>query len=612
MSFPDIRGRIVAYDTEATGLKWWTDRVFGFSIAVSRTEGYYWDIRRHPEAWEWWREECKYARLIVAHNFKYDYHISRESGVTMSIDNGNCTVVRAALIDEHRLTYNLDSLGKDCIGVGKTQDIWPRLAEMFGGKPTLNAQIMNLPKAPESLVASYAIPDATTCFGLWEWQEAEIAKQGLEKVHDLERRLMPVIIRMEKRGVPVDVEETERAIKRIDDIAKREQHELDQMAGFATNPNPSSSIHKLFVPENRGTTEKPEWYSNCGTRLTTTDAGKASLDADALRAMKHPAAKKILMVRKLLKTRDTFMKGHILGHHHNGIIHANYNQTKSDNDLGTGTGRFSINEPALQQIHKRDKEIAAIVRSLFLPFEGQDWLCADWGQFEQRWFGHYARNATIIETYRENPRADFYQTVSNLTGIPRDAQYAGDGKNTKQLTLGSIFGMSAGRMAEECGLPFTIEKGRNGREWKRPGPEAEELFAKFYGAVPGIREFLDGASSVAKQRGYVITAGGRHIRFPGGHSTHKAGGLILQGSAGDALKQKMIELDAEFEGTETQLMLCVHDENDFSAPRGDMRISKRIEEIYTDFSSAGAAIKCRIPITCDVGRGANWWQACKD
>lgn len=604
---------VVAVDTETTGLRWWADRIFGISIAAPDGNSWYWDVRKHPETLRWLADELPRCRHVVNHNLKFDAHFLREAGVGLSIGNDrlDCTMIRAALIDEHLLTYDLDALGVKYVGVGKDTNVYERLAAMFGGKPTKAAQVKNLERAPESLVAPYAKQDAVTALQLWQWQNDEIEKQGLGQVLQLERDLLPVLLDMERGGVRVDVERATAAVTDITRRVDRMQQELNELAGFDVNPNPSQSIHRLFNPKPRAD-GAPGFVLCDGTTAETTENGAPSLDAACLRRMKHPAAALILRLRKLIKTRDTFLLGHVLGHHHDGVIHANYNQTKSDNDLGTGTGRLSVNNPALQQIHKRDADIAAVVRSIFLPDLGDDWVCNDWAQMDFRVFAHYVKNPAILQRYADDPATDFHKLAAELTGLPRSPRFAGD-PNAKQINLGLVFGMGQGKLAQEMGLPFTVEYDeRRKREWLRPGPEAIEVFERYHDAIPGVLELLNNASSVAKSRGYVKTIMGRRIRFPRGQFTHKAGGLIFQGSAADALKVKLVEthdyLSASGAG---RLLLNVHDEFDTSVARGRSDVHAELTRIITTFNGVSTPIAFRVPILSDQGVGPNWWEACK-
>lgn len=624
--FPRLRDyQYLALDTETTGLQWWADKIFGVAISTPDGNDWYWDVRRNPEALEFLKREIPECKLIICHNAKFDWHMCREAGIIFPEKRIDDTMIRAALIDEHLMSYDLDSLGKKYLDVGKDSDIWEDLAQIFGGKPTKNAQIQNLPRAPASLAGRYAKIDTRVTLRLWEWQREEIDKQGLSEVVDLERRLLPVMVEMERGGVRVDIEAAEKAVKDIDRQAKTAQYQLNSLAGFEVNPNPSNSIKELFKPKKD---ENGNWVVRDGTIVATTPAGAPSIDAEALRSMKDPAAALILKLRKLIKTRDTFLKGHILGHHNYGFIHANYNQTKSDNDLGTGTGRLSVNSPALQQIHKRDADIASVVRALFLPDDPtHDWVCNDWAQMDFRVFAHYVNDPRILKMYEDNPDTDFHRLAADLTGLPRSPRFAGD-PNAKQINLGLVFGMGQGKLAAEMGLPYTVEKQYTGlgcpeceeqtctkhvKEWTKPGPQAIEVFNKYHAAIPGVQDLLKNASSVAKSRGFVRTVMGRHIRFPRGQFTHKAGGLIFQGSAADALKVKLIELHEylKSENCGARLLLNVHDEFDTSVPADRQDIKDNISRIVTKFDGVGTPIKFRIPVRTDQGSGPNWWEASK-
>jgi DNA polymerase I-like protein with 3'-5' exonuclease and polymerase domains len=411
---------------------------------------------------------------------------------------------------------------------------------------------------------------------------------------------------METEGVEVDVELAEKAVRGLTERIDTMQGDLNTLAGFEVNPNPSGSITDLFKPT---LGDDNEWYLIDGTKADKTEGGKASINAECLRRMKHPAAKMILDLRKMLKTRDTFLSGHILGHQHDGIIHCNYNQTKNDSEAGTGTGRLSITNPALQQIPSRDVAIKSLVRPIFKADLGAKWLGMDWSQFEFRVANHYGQVPAILKAYHDNPNLDFHQLVSDMTGIPRNAQYAG-GPSSKAINLGLAFNMGSGRLAQECGLPYTEEEGPNGNVYLKAGPEAMALFEKYHAANPGMRNTAQKASSIAKERGYVHSAMGRHIRFPGGQFVHKASGLIYQATSADCMKQKLIELDAYLKEHQCgRLLLTVHDEVGISLDNDSVHHAEEIARIYTTFDGRECPIALRVPITCDWGLGDNWLEA---
>lgn len=597
---------VVAVDTETNGLDWTVNRMFGFSVTTAAGSGY-WDIREQPEALVWLRKQAEqYSGILVNQNLKFDLHMMLNEGVDFKQAKKQCTMIRACLIDEHLFEYNLDSLARKYLGKTKENDIYPVLASMFGGQPTRNSAMKHLHRAPASVVRPYAIVDTELAYELWHWQEQEIKKQDLSQVWNLEYRLFPHIFDMERRGIKVDIDEAKMRQEMITPEIDRIRRQLDAMAGFPVNPNPSASIHKLFEPKRN---EQGYWVANDGTILEETGAGKPSIGSEALERMKHPAAKMIQRVRKLIKARDTFIGGHILGHERNGYVHPNINQTKGDETGGTGTGRLSYTQPALQQIPARDREIASIVRPIFRPDEGQGWAYCDLDQFELRIFHHFVNNPGIIKAYRDNPDLDGHQIVADLTGLPRNAGKSG-GVSAKQLNLGAVFNMGGGSMAEKMGLPFTMEEIQIGNKtiiYRKPGPEAQDIIDTYFRMVPGVKEIAKKAKSIATSRGYVKSIMGRHLRFPGKQFTHKASGLVYQSSSADLNKSNIINT-CEYlksECPEGRLLLSIHDELSFSLPwEGSMRHLHEMKRIIQHHPNI------RVPIRTDFSALSNtWWEA---
>lgn len=605
----------VAVDVETFGLNWWQPDQGIYGVAISYPDGtdVYFDIRRQPEGLAWLRKQR--PKKVVNHNMKFDLHMLWSVGVKWDPSVCECTMVRASLIDEHLKSYSLDNLAKKYLKASKVDDIYEKLAEKFGGPVNRKTQIKNLHRADPQLVAKYAKTDTRLAMRLWEWQEDEIKRQGLRSIVDFEQRLFPAVFDMERRGVRVDVAKAVESSGKLTVEIERTRKQLNEEAGFNCNPNPSGDIHKLFKPTQR---KDGVWVACDGTELPSTPAGKASINTEALRNMKHPAAAMIVKIRKWLRCRDTFLKGHVLGHQYEGILHPNINQVKGDMG-GTGTGRFSYTQPALQQIPARDKDIAAIMRPIFIPDEGALWGCWDYEQFEFRMFSHYVDDPGIIKMYRDNPKVDYHQMVADLTGLPRNAPVSG-GPNAKQLNLSMIYDMGEASIARTLDLPLDDElhtfTGKDGKQvsYYKAGPEAKRIIEQYHAAIPGVRALYDKVKSVGKMRGYVRSIAGRHMRYPNGYGLNKAKAILCQGSSADCMKQKIVEIYDYFQSEEPEcrMYLSVHDEINLGIPKHHPRLLKVIRDvrnILETFDGKRCPIALKVPIKTDFGIGYNWAEA---
>lgn len=627
MSYPNLTGRIVCADIEATGLEWWKgDHAFGVGIAYRDgpdIREFYYDLRLGQNR-AWFEHAMQDVKLWVNHYVKYDCHMMREGGYRYPRDRVHCTMIREALIDENKYEYGLDLLMLKYLGYGK-EEIWGELAQLFGGPATRKAQILNLSRAPVDLVGRYAKVDARGALLVWEKQEEIIRAEALERVQHLEMRLLQVLIDCERDGVRVDLDRARAAHKKLNAMAWDTQRALNRAAGCEVNANSPIQTKKLLGVHLR---DDGYWYMGDGLRLESNaptkaelrkaleekrpPVGSAKVDSVKMQQCTLPAAQLIVDLRGLTKARDTMIEQYMLNMSYQGYIHASFNQTRTEDGNGIYTGRISISDPALQQIHKRNKKMAAIVRACFVPDEGTIWYCYDWSQKDFRVFAHFLNDLRINEVYAKDPNTDFHGMVAALTGLPRDRDQKTGGANAKQINLACVFGMGAGELAKQCNLPYTV----SAKGYLVAGPEAKAMFAKYHSNIPGVRKLQQSVESVAKTRGHIVTQLGRRIRFPGGYNSHKAAGLLYQATAADAMKVKMVEIAdllaqaPEYPG---RLMFPVHDEFDHSlTPEGIAAgIPQEIKALLERFDGVQTPMKYRIPIIADMGSGPDWWEASK-
>lgn len=625
MEFPRLRDfPYFAYDTETTGLHWPVDRMFAFSISTPDGKDYYYDIRRTPKAVHWINDNVNgYNGTIICHGSSFDYRMSIGSVIKIPIDRLDDTVIRACLLNEHLFSYELDELAKKYLGKQKDTTLYAELARIFGGLATRNVQISRIKDAPPEVAGKYAMVDTRLTLELWEWQRDEIERQyqeevsfgiddspGIKDIISFERSLIPTFIRAEQRGIRVNLEYTEQAIERLTPIIDSEQEKLDNIFGEHVNANSSPQIKKLFRPEKHA---DGQWYTFDGTLIGTTPKGGPSLNAEILRGMNHPAAPLILEVRSLLKTRDTFLAKHVLEHAVGDRVYPTINQSKGE-EGGTGTGRLSYQDPAMQQIPSRNKAVAEIVKQCFLPDEGHVWVDTDEANFEVRVFLHLVNNKNIIKSYKKDPFQDPHQMVADLTGLVRNATYSGQ-PNAKQLNLSMIFNSGDGAIADKMGMPWgwetflpkgKVDKPENYITYKKAGPEAKAIIAKYHMNMPGVKELADGCKQTALSRGYVRTFKGRRLRFPRGFKAYKASGLLIQSTSAEYNKENWKIIEEQLDGV-GHLILNTHDSYGMSMPEDWKphyeRVRKELER----------PDRARVPLILDLsGAGKNWWDAiCK-
>jgi len=608
------RYKYVGLDTETTGLKYPKDKAFAVSVYAPSGETASFDFRSEgtDRFAEWVRH---YNGTFVCHNASFDCRMLTSSGVAIPPSKFDCTAVRATLINEHEATifpwtrkpgnFTLDDLCSKYLGMRKTEDVYIRLAELFGGLATRNVQAPNLQHAPWDLVKEYQDRDAMLALKLWEWQEDEITRQGIREICEFERRLIPIVIQTEMAGVRVDLEAAEKAQKPLTRILKRQQTKLNDLAGRNLNVNSPKQIKEMFQPEQK----EGDWYIG-GYQIGTTPSGGPSLAGEILKGMPDERAQLIGEIRSIIKTRDTFLGKHILEHSHNGRVYPTINQTKGE-DGGTGTGRFSYVDPALQQIPARNKQVAAQVKPCFLPDEGQVWLDSDLASFEVRIFAHLvaAFDNRIAQRYAANPSLDFHQMVADMTGLVRNATRAGEA-NAKQLNLSMIFTQGNGATADKMGMDWewnkflpsgAIDEEENYIRYKKAGPAAMAIIDRYHLELPGVQALAKQCKKIVAEHGYIKTAEGRKLRFPKGYKNYKASGLVIQATAADENKRNWMLIDEVLE--EGRLILNTHDSYGLSLP----------EDYHSEWARVKNAVErdtLRVPLLLDFnGVGANWWEA---
>ena len=569
--------------------------IIGVAVAVDGWSGYYPIAHREgnlpkQKVLDWLQEICSLPSTKIFHNAMYDMCWLKAYDIKV---NGHIidTMVMAALVDENRYSYSLNSLCYDHLGEVKDESILTTAAEKAGADPKAEMY-----KLPAMYVGNYAEKDAELTLKLFKFLSLEIRKDNLTEVFDLETRLFPCLIEMKVKGVRVDVERAHLLKSKLSEEEKQLLQQVKKETGEDVQIWAARSIGKVFdklsLPYNRtAKTQAPSFTKNF------------------LQVHKHPLVQCIAKAREINKAHTTFIDT-IIKYQYRGRIHADINPVRGEKG-GTVTGRFSYSNPNLQQVPARNKDLGPLIRSLFLPERNHTWGCFDYSQQEPRLVVHYAAASpklreddevkSIVERFKNN-NVDFHQTVADMAGIERS--------QAKTINLGLFYGMGKAKLQAELGL--------NTKE------EAEKLFEKYHSRVPFVKDLMNNTSRDSQRNGYITTLLGRRCRFdtweeaafrPGRLTsamtweeastkfgednirrafTYKALNKLIQGSAADMTKKAMLDLYEEKIIPHIQ----IHDELDVSVESKEH--ANKIIDIMQN------AVKLNVPNKVDYESGENW------
>lgn len=610
--------------------------IVGVSFAIEDGPAAYLPVAHHgggnldrATVFRYLRDQAKdYKGDIAGANLGYDLDFLAEEEVVFSQARFFRDVqVAEPLLDELQYTYNLDVIAQRRGLPGKDEGLLRQASSALGIDP--KKQMWRL---HSKFVGAYGEQDCRLPLQLLRLQEREIDSQGLWRIYDLESRLLPVLLKMRRRGVRLDFDHLDRmeawSIKEEDAALK----ELARLTGIHLTREDTTKS-KAFLP----------MIEQMGVKIPRTDPterfpeGQPSLQADWLDTLEGPIGGLINRARKFNKLRGTFVASR-RAHAVNGRIHPTFVQLRSekpgmDDDGGARYGRCASRDPNLQQEPARDEEIGPEWRKVYLPEEGAEWGCLDYSQQEPRWAVHYAEElkesgaSEAGDRYRNDPNTDNHDMMTILiygqeawdSWDPATRKVKRGG--AKNIFLGLCYGEGEAKLCHDVGLPTVWEERpwSQGRKVECAGPEGAKLLALFHQKVPWLAGTSRRATKFAAKNGYVRTVLGRRCRFPvaiglGGRPkrdrqgrlvydwTHKAFNRVIQGSSGDQMKKAMVDADAaglvHEDLSRDSINLQVHDELD-----GSFFDRKKIHELVEIMKQA---VRCRVPHKVDAEAGPNW------
>lgn len=515
------------------------------------------------------------AVLKIGHNLKYDWVMFDKTGIAVAPCDD--TMLMSFDLDAGLHGHGLDELAKlhfdhECI---------PFKQVCGTGRNQITFDKVPLPQATE-----YAAEDADITLRLWKRLKPRLAAEAASQVYArVDQPLVPVIGRMERRGVKVDRDYLAKlSAEFATDIAALEGRIYEAACGPFTIGSTQQLGEVLYgrLGLKGGRKGKSGAYS--------TDVN----ELERLAAEGVECARLVLDWRQLTKLKTTYtdaLQAQI--NPETGRVHTSFSLS------GAQTGRLSSNDPNLQNIPIRT-EIGRKIRDAFIAEPGHVLLSADYSQIELRLAAHMADVPQLKEAFRGG--ADIHSmTAEELFGSSEREQR----NMAKTVNFAILYGISAWGLAGRLGIPKD---------------EGQAIIARYFERFPGIRSYIDETLGFVRQNGFTRTLFGRKTHFPNIRAPNQAvrGGAEraainapIQGTSADLIKRAMARMDealqeANLDGV--RMLLQVHDELVFEVPDG--REEESAEVVRRVMAGAAEpAVKLDVPLDVEVGWGVNWGAA---
>lgn len=576
-----------AFDTETDSLNNIDARLIGLSFAVEPGKAAYIPLRHDyldaPEQLP--VDEVLTALkpiledktiLKIGQNLKFDRGIMENEGIEL---NGIYfdTMLESYVLNSVSSRHDMDTLAEKHLNHKTTT-----FEEIAGkGKGQLTFNQIEVEQA-----TLYAAEDADITLLLHQalYPQIEAIAPLKHVYHDIEMPLVPVLSRMERKGVLIDAQvlamQSQEITQRLAEIEK----ETFALAGQEFNLSSPKQLQEiLFEKLNLPIIKK-------------TPKGAPSTNEEVLEVLahSHELPRLILEHRGLAKLKSTYTdKLPLMVNSKTKRVHTSYHQAV------TATGRLSSRDPNLQNIPVRNEE-GRRIRQAFIARDGFKIVAADYSQIELRIMAHLSQDKGLLDAFAQGK--DIHRaTASEVFGIPLDEVTSEQRRSAKAINFGLIYGMSAFGLSQQIG----VER-----------KEAQRYMDLYFERYPGVLDYMERTRKQASQQGYVETLDGRRLYLPEINSKNairrkaserEAINAPMQGTAADIIKKAMIAVDnwiCHECPDDVHMIMQVHDELVFE-----------VRESYLEKANAmihklmESSMELAIPLKVEVGVGNNWDEA---
>jgi DNA polymerase I len=513
--------------------------------------------------------------LTIGHDLKLAFQILALRGVEI-----------AAYDDVMLMSYALDA--------GRNSHAFGPLAEhtfnhaaadinalIKAGKSRITFDAVGIDRATE-----YAAERADIVLRLWLALKTRLAAERVRTVYEtLERPLLSVLARMERRGIAIDRDVLSRLSGEFAQEAAGLEADINREAGDAVNPGSPKQLGDILF----GKLGLPG-----GTKTKTGQWATGARALEDLAEQGHKLPQMILDWRQVSKLKSTYtdaLPGFVNPTTHR--VHTNYALAS------TTTGRLSSSDPNLQNIPVRTED-GRKIRRAFVAAPGTKLVSADYSQIELRLLAEIAGIEPLQKAFREG--LDIHaMTASEMFGVPIKGMPAEVRRRAKAINFGIVYGISAFGLANQLGIA---------RE------EAGAYIKKYFERFPGIRDYIETTKAYAKQHGFVYTLFGRKCHYPEIRASNAsirsfneraAINARLQGSAADIIRRAMVRMDEALakHKLNAEMLLQVHDELVFEVPEAEVeKTLPVVKKVMED--APHPAVSLSVPLQVEAHAADNW------
>ena len=516
--------------------------------------------------------------LKIGFNIKFGAVMLAQAGITLR--NCDDAQLMSYALDAGRGSHDLDKLSASWLGHTTITH-----GELIGsGKNKLSFDQVPIEKASE-----YSAEDADEIYRLWRLFKPRLVGERMNVVYEtLERPLVSVLARMERRGISIDRQVLSRLSGEFAQTAARVEAEIQEIAGEPVNVGSPKQIGDIIFGK----------MGIAGGTKTKTGAWSTSAQIlDDLAEQGHEFPKKILEWRQVSKLKSTYTDAlPTYVHPQTHRVHTTYALA------ATTTGRLSSNEPNLQNIPVRTED-GRKIRRAFIASPGHKLVSADYSQIELRLLSEIADIPVLKQAFRDG--LDIHaMTASEMFGVPVKDMPGEVRRRAKAINFGIIYGISAFGLANQLGIA---------RE------EASAYIKKYFERFPGIRAYMDATRDFCRNHGYVETLFGRKCHYPDikasnasvrSFNERAAINARLQGTAADIIRRAMIRMEEALteKKLSAQMLLQVHDELIFEVPDAEVAATLPVVQKVMEDAPFPAVI-LSLPLHVDARAANNWDEA---